>query len=93
VAPLTPQAVREVAEWMGHWSGDRVLETTWTRSPRIVAYQGNGFVVYEADSIRRLVPRPEICSQCGKPFSGTACGFAHVAIANERGHYGEAVGE
>jgi hypothetical protein len=55
MAPLTPDAVREVAEWMRGWrSPDRTIRAA---SSVIVAEQPGGVVVYEAESIRRLIPK------------------------------------
>ncbi|WP_433364106.1 hypothetical protein [Streptosporangium sp. CA-115845] len=53
---LTAKSVREVAEWIQTWRAEDRVDVETTPTPRITVQRAGGVSVYEADSIRRLVP-------------------------------------
>ncbi|MET8985859.1 hypothetical protein ABZW49_10460 [Nonomuraea wenchangensis] len=56
MAALSAAHLHEVAAWMQRWQPDRYLVADPVRS-RIVAEVAGAVVVYEAEAVRRLIPK------------------------------------
>ncbi|SET49561.1 hypothetical protein [Nonomuraea wenchangensis] len=56
MSTLPAAHLHEVAAWMQRWQPDRQVVADTGRS-RIVAEVAGAVVVYEADAVRRLIPK------------------------------------